>query len=150
MCWTSPRSRLGGLELEETAFSLSELVAGTVETFRPQATAKGLRSSARRFAPGSADALIGDPVRVRQILFNLLGNALKFTEPGSVHVRAATAPLGEGRQRVTLTVTDTGIGIERRASGRDCSSRSSRPTVRPRGGSAAAALGCRSCDGWRS
>ena len=67
------------LELEETPFSLSELVGGTVEALRPQATAKELRFTAE-VAPGSADALIGDPVRVRQILFNLLGNALKFTQ----------------------------------------------------------------------
>ena len=48
---------------------------------------------------------------MRQILFNLLGNALKFTERGRVTVRASTAPLGGGRTRVTLSVEDTGIGI---------------------------------------
>ncbi|MEI7712378.1 MAG: ATP-binding protein [Rhodospirillales bacterium] len=62
--------------------------------------------------PGSADALVGDPTRVRQILFNLLGNAVKFTEHGSIHVRAGTDPLGDGRQCVTLTVADTGIGMD--------------------------------------
>src|SRR5262249_45350237 len=62
-------------------------------------------------APSSTDTLVGDPLRVRQILFNLLGNALKFTQQGSVRVRAATVPLGEDEHRVTLTVTDTGIGI---------------------------------------
>lgn len=100
----------GRLELEETPFSVSELVSGTLDALRPQATAKGLRLTAE-LAPGSADNLIGDPVRVRQILFNLVGNALKFTQEGSVHVRAATSPLGGGTHRVTLTVTDTGIGI---------------------------------------
>src|SRR5205823_10208037 len=49
---------------------------------------------------------------VRQILFNLLGNALKFTERGRVTLRAGTAPLGGGRTRVMLAVEDTGIGIE--------------------------------------
>lgn len=100
----------GRLELEETPFSLSGLVSGTVDALQPQATARGLRLMAE-LAPSSADSLIGDPVRVRQILFNLVGNALKFTQEGSVHVRAATSPLGEGRHRVTLTVADTGIGI---------------------------------------
>jgi signal transduction histidine kinase/DNA-binding response OmpR family regulator len=100
----------GRLELEEMPFSLSELVRGTVEALRARASAKRLRLSAE-LAPGSADTLIGDPVRVRQILFNLLGNALKFTETGGVHVRAAAAPLGAGMHRVTLSVTDTGIGI---------------------------------------
>ena len=47
--------------------------------------------------PGSDDTLIGDPTRVRQILFNLLGNALKFTERGRITVHARTAPIGGGR-----------------------------------------------------
>ena len=100
----------GRLELEETPFSLSELVGNTTDAFQPQATAKGLRLTAE-LASGSANTLIGDPVRVRQILFNLIGNAVKFTHHGSIHVRAATLPLGEGDHRVTLTVTDTGIGV---------------------------------------
>jgi len=58
----------GGLELETTAFSLSGLVAGAVDTLRPQANAKGLAVGAE-IEPGSHDALIGDPTRIRQILF---------------------------------------------------------------------------------
>jgi CheY-like chemotaxis protein/HPt (histidine-containing phosphotransfer) domain-containing protein/anti-sigma regulatory factor (Ser/Thr protein kinase) len=104
------RIEAGRLELEEMGFSLTELVAGTVEALRPQAAAKGLRLTAE-IAAGSADALVGDSVRVRQILVNLLGNALKFTLAGSVHVSVATAPLGNGLLAMTLTVTDTGIGI---------------------------------------
>ncbi len=100
----------GRIDLEETPFSLSELVGGTVEALRPQATAKGLQFTVE-VAPGSADALIGDPVRVRQILFNLLGNAVKFTQTGSVDVRATAAPVGEGRHDLMLKITDTGIGI---------------------------------------
>src|SRR5258708_32152690 len=68
----------GHLELEETPFSLSELVTGTANALRPQAVAKGLRLDVELVA-GSADALIGDPVRVRPIMFNLLGKAPKFT-----------------------------------------------------------------------
>ena len=101
----------GRMTLEETAFSLSDIVTGTIQTLRPQATAKGIRMAAA-IDPGSADALIGDPTRVRQILFNLLGNAVKFTEKGSIHVRAGTEPLGDGRQRIALTVRDTGIGMD--------------------------------------
>ena len=101
----------GRLELEATAFSLSGLIDGVMSTFQAQAAAKGLML-AGAVEPGSDDTLIGDPTRVRQILFNLLGNALKFTERGGVTVRAATAPLGGGRTRVTLAVEDTGIGID--------------------------------------
>ena len=101
----------GRLELESTVFSLSGLIDGVLSTFQAQATAKGLVLSGS-VDPGSDDTLIGDPTRVRQILFNLLGNALKFTERGSITVRASTTPLGGGRTRVTLTVADTGIGIE--------------------------------------
>jgi signal transduction histidine kinase/CheY-like chemotaxis protein/HPt (histidine-containing phosphotransfer) domain-containing protein len=100
----------GRLELEDTAFSLSGLITGALDTFRPQASAKGLLLEAY-IAAGSNDALVGDPTRVRQILFNLLSNALKFTNKGGVEVRAATSPLGGGATRVTLAVRDTGIGL---------------------------------------
>jgi len=100
----------GGLELEDTPFSLTGLVEGVVATFRPQAERKGL-SLVAAVAPGSTDVLLGDPTRVRQILFNLLGNALKFTERGGGMVRARTEPMGDGHVHVVLTVSDTGIGM---------------------------------------
>jgi PAS domain S-box-containing protein len=100
----------GRLELEETAFSLSGLIDGAIDTFRPQAAAKGLTLDSFIEA-GSNDALVGDPTRVRQILFNLVSNALKFTQRGGVRVRGGTKPLGNGATRVTLSVTDTGIGL---------------------------------------
>jgi signal transduction histidine kinase/ActR/RegA family two-component response regulator len=100
----------GRLELEETGFSLSELAHSVVATFRQQTAAKGLALHLD-IAPGSANALIGDPTRVRQILLNLVGNALKFTERGSIRLCAGTEPLGAGRMVLTLAVTDTGIGL---------------------------------------
>jgi signal transduction histidine kinase len=100
----------GRLELEETVFSLSELVQGALGTFRQQARGKGLALHVEIMA-GSADVLIGDPTRVRQILLNLVGNAVKFTERGSIEIRAGTVPLGGGRTRLTLAVGDTGIGL---------------------------------------
>jgi signal transduction histidine kinase/DNA-binding NarL/FixJ family response regulator len=101
----------GRLEIEITDFSLSGLIAGAVDTMRPQAFAKGLTLDAD-IDPGSDDALLGDPTRVRQILFNLVGNAIKFTDRGGVRIRASTTPLGDGRSRVTMVVVDTGIGID--------------------------------------
>jgi signal transduction histidine kinase/CheY-like chemotaxis protein/HPt (histidine-containing phosphotransfer) domain-containing protein len=100
----------GRLELEATPFSLSGLVEGVLDTFRPQVLAKGLTLDAEIDA-GSQDALVGDPTRVRQILFNLLSNAIKFTDRGGVRVRAGTLPLGGGSTRATLAVADTGIGL---------------------------------------
>ena len=139
----------GALDLEEAPFSLTGLVDGVVTTFHSQAERKGL-SLVSAIAPGSTDALLGDPTRVRQILFNLLGNALKFTERGGgddprPHRAAgrrphARHPVGE-RYRHRL---------ERRPSRRGCSSPSRRPTARPRGATAAPASACRSCAAWRS
>jgi CheY-like chemotaxis protein/HPt (histidine-containing phosphotransfer) domain-containing protein len=100
----------GRLELEDTPFSLSGLVEGVLDTFRPQVVAKGLTLDAEIDA-GSQDALVGDPTRVRQILFNLLSNAIKFTDHGGVRVRAGTLPLGGGSTRATIAMTDTGIGL---------------------------------------
>ena len=100
----------GKLNLEQTTFSLSALMDQLRQTFLPLAEAKGL-SVESLVDPGSHDALIGDPTRVRQILFNLVGNALKFTERGGIVLRAGTAPLGGERTRVTLVVQDTGVGL---------------------------------------
>jgi signal transduction histidine kinase/DNA-binding response OmpR family regulator len=100
----------GRLELEATPFSLSGVVEGVLDIFRPQVLAKGLTLDADIDA-GSPDLLVGDPTRVRQILFNLLSNAIKFTEHGGVRVRAGTLPLGGGITRATLAVADTGIGL---------------------------------------
>lgn len=100
----------GRLEFEDTAFSLSGLIGGVLDTFRPQASAKGLLLESH-IAAGSNDALVGDPTRVRQVLFNLVSNALKFTKRGSVVIRASTKPLGDGTAKVTLAVRDTGIGL---------------------------------------
>ena len=88
----------GRLELEETAFSLSGLIEGVAGTFRQQAIIKGLALDVEIDA-GSDDALVGDPTRVRQVLFNLLGNAIKFTERGRITLHAGTQPLGQGETR---------------------------------------------------
>ena len=100
----------GRIELEATPFLLSGLAHAVVDTFRPQALAKALTLDAEIEAD-SQDAVVGDPTRVRQILVNLLSNAIKFTDRGGVWLGVGTVPLGDGRTRVTLTVTDTGVGL---------------------------------------
>jgi signal transduction histidine kinase/FixJ family two-component response regulator/HPt (histidine-containing phosphotransfer) domain-containing protein len=99
----------GRLELEEAPFSLRALLAGAAATLRPRAEAQGLTLD--EFVEGEPDLLLGDATRLRQILFNLLGNAIKFTERGGVSVAARVERLADGRARVELTVSDTGVGI---------------------------------------
>lgn len=104
------RIEAGALRLEELPFMLKDLIDGAVEVFKPQATRKGL-SLVGIVASSPADAFVGDPTRVRQVIFNLLSNALKFTDRGGVMLRASAEPIEGGMARVVLAVTDTGIGI---------------------------------------
>ncbi|MDB5416392.1 MAG: multi-sensor hybrid histidine kinase [Rubritepida sp.] len=100
----------GRLEIEALPFSLRGLIEGTVETLAPAAATRGLTLFAD--PPGKGpDWLSGDPTRVRQILFNLIGNALKFTERGYVRISAETEIEG-GEARLLLRVEDSGIGMD--------------------------------------
>jgi CheY-like chemotaxis protein len=108
----SCRITAGKLELERTAFSLRGVVADCVQTLASLAHRKGLQVLCD--VPSEVpDRLIGDPGRLRQILLNILGNAVKFTERGQVSVHVAGAASARDRERVDLafTVRDTGIGI---------------------------------------
>jgi two-component system sensor histidine kinase/response regulator len=103
----------GRLDLETLELSTVELIEGTAETLAPQAAAKGLKLAAY-VAPGVPDRVIGDPLRLQQILFNLLGNAIKFTEKGSVRLileQATGENDGNGAVRLRIRVADTGIGL---------------------------------------
>ena len=102
----------GRLDLERVEFSTAELIDGAVKTMTPQAAAKGLSLTAT-VAADVPDHAIGDPVRLRQILFNLLGNAIKFTEKGAVRLGLECVPESEDPKTVTLrlSVSDTGIGL---------------------------------------
>ncbi len=97
------------LDLERTPFSMDDLLGIVKEMVAERAHEKGL-SLVFDVAPGVASHLVGDPTRLRQVLINLLGNAVKFTEAGTVSLRVA--PDNESVAGVLLfTVTDTGIGI---------------------------------------
>ena len=97
----------GKLELEAKPFALTLLIEEMVELMAPRAQAKGIEI-ASFVDPGLADEVIGDAARLRQVLLNLTGNAVKFTEQGGV---AVTAEPGERKGDVIFTVRDTGIGI---------------------------------------
>jgi signal transduction histidine kinase/CheY-like chemotaxis protein/HPt (histidine-containing phosphotransfer) domain-containing protein len=104
------RIEAGALRLEELPFILKDLIDGAVEVFKPQAARKSL-SLVGIVASSPTDAFVGDPTRVRQVIFNLLSNALKFTDRGGVMLRASAESVDGGMARVVLAVTDTGIGI---------------------------------------
>jgi two-component system, sensor histidine kinase and response regulator len=100
----------GRLRLEHTEFELGDLVEKTLETLAVRAHGKGLELIAR-IAPGTATRRWGDPLRLRQVLINLLGNAIKFTELGAVELTVTGESGGEAGV-VRFSVADTGIGIK--------------------------------------
>ncbi len=100
----------GRMDLEVLPFRLADTVREVVALLEVRAAARGL--PLRLSLPASLpEVLCGDASRLRQILFNLVGNALKFTDHGSVSVALAHHPLDDGQASITLTVRDTGIGI---------------------------------------
>lgn len=107
----------GRMELEEAPFGLRALVEGIADALSVQAERKGIALSAAVEA-GTPDLLSGDATRVRQILFNLLGNAIKFTEAGEIRVGARALSTGAGRVRLALSVADSGIGMSAEQMGR--------------------------------
>ena len=101
----------GKLELDIAPFNLRELLEETVKTLAIRAHQKGLELACR-IEPETAEVLAGDAGRLRQILMNLVGNAVKFTERGEVVVAVRPAPgAGTGRPMLHFSVSDTGIGI---------------------------------------
>lgn len=100
----------GRLSLERTAFQLETLCDRVLETLAVRAHSKGLELVAR-IVPGTPLNLLGDPLRLRQILINLLGNALKFTEAGEVVLTVGPDRHSPAPGRLRFCVSDTGIGI---------------------------------------
>src|SRR5205823_1287635 len=104
----------GKLELDPADFSLRATVGDSLRALAVRAHAKGLELI-YDVQPEVPDALVGDAGRLRQVLLNLVGNAIKFTEAGEVVVRAEVDgdPAVEGDTGLRFTVRDTGIGISR-------------------------------------
>ena len=101
----------GHLALDSSPFRLGESLADTVSTLGHRADQKGLEF-ALEIAPDVPDALIGDVGRLRQVIINLVGNAIKFTETGEVVLRVAVDHRDEDSVLLHFFVADTGIGIE--------------------------------------
>jgi PAS domain S-box-containing protein len=107
----------GRLEIEQEAFNLRECVEGTLDLMTPQFASKRL-DLLYEIADGVPGMVRGDPTRLRQILVNLLGNAVKFTEKGEVVVGVKSQAVEGSKVELSFSVRDTGIGIPDEALGR--------------------------------
>ncbi len=104
------RIEAGKLVIKEAPFALAGLRAAVLDLFAVTARDKGIELTFD-LDPRLPASLVGDEVRLRQILFNLVGNAVKFTEAGSVRVEVSQVRREGPRVRVLFCVADTGIGI---------------------------------------
>lgn len=104
------RIEAGQLELQPAPVELVPLLRRTVSAFKLRAEEKGL-AFRHLENPTLPPLILADSLRIEQVLGNLLGNALKFTERGSITLEVASRPLDGDNHEITLTVTDTGIGI---------------------------------------
>ena len=100
----------GKLELEKTAFALPELLADVIDMFAPQAATKGIEL-ASLIPTNFPERVIGDPERLRQVFVNLVGNALKFTEKGTVTLRCRSTYTSNERAQFRFDIEDSGPGI---------------------------------------
>ena len=101
----------GKLKLESIPFDMRQLVREVLELFSEMAAHKGLRLTAE-LSESVQREYEGDPVRIRQILTNLIGNAIKFTAQGEIVLRILVTDEGSEKTELCLKVQDTGIGIE--------------------------------------
>ncbi len=100
----------GKLELERIPFALRDTLGDTLQTLAVRASEKGLELT-YRISPEVPDGLIGDPIRLRQVVVNLVGNAIKFTDRGSVDIDVDLMEMLENDAQLRFEVRDTGIGI---------------------------------------
>jgi signal transduction histidine kinase/DNA-binding response OmpR family regulator len=100
----------GRLEMESVEFNLRDTLGDTVHTMAIRAAEKELEL-AYRVPPGIPDALLGDPSRIRQVIINLVNNAIKFTETGEVVLSVEQESISAHEAVLHFSVTDTGIGI---------------------------------------
>lgn len=134
----------GKMDIEHVRFDFASLISDIRMLFEDKYEIKGLY-----LRIGVADAiprtLLGDSLRIRQILTNLLSNALKFTSTGGVSLDCDCQPLGDGKIRMSFVVTDTGIGLTEEQAGRifDSFSQADTSTTRKFGGTGLGLSICR-------
>ncbi len=104
------RIEAGKMDLDSVPFRLSECVEGVVKLLGVRAVEKGLALD-WSLGPGVPENVLADPVRLRQVLLNLMGNAIKFTEHGQVTVEVSLAASEETKALLKFVVSDSGIGI---------------------------------------
>ena len=99
------------LDLTEEAFRLDSVISGVVELLQHKAASRSIDLDVR-IAPDVPDCFMGDPGRLRQILMNLVGNGIKFTDEGSIRIQVSRLqPTAAGPANLEISVTDTGIGM---------------------------------------
>jgi PAS domain S-box-containing protein len=98
------------LQLDRVGFNLRDVLEDTMRVLAPRAHQKGLELACH-IHPNVPDALVGDPLRLRQVIVNLVGNAIKFTERGEVVLQVKAKSCPNGNAQLCFSVTDTGIGI---------------------------------------
>ena len=101
----------GEMSLEDEPFDLPDLIRDLGQLLSPQASSKGIELLVQS-APSLPRMVHGDASRLRQVLTNLVGNSIKFTEAGHVELQVSCTEVGSDRLRLRCTVQDTGIGIE--------------------------------------
>ncbi len=101
----------GKMDLESLPFRPTEVAQGVLRTVGFSATQKGIELSVEADEVKLPEYVVGDSVRLRQILINLVGNAIKFTEKGKITIRVKVLEEFDGKITLQFTVSDTGIGI---------------------------------------
>jgi PAS domain S-box-containing protein len=104
----------GGMQLENRSFNLESCIEAAIDLFTAQARTKDLEL-VYSIAPEIDRSLLGDSLRLRQVMINLIGNAIKFTEKGEVSVTVSALKATKGDPELLFCVADTGIGIPRSA-----------------------------------
>ena len=104
------KSQAGKLVFEQIEIQLSQAVSGIIDLMLPKSMEKNIRLSSK-IDPRIPDQIIGDPTRLNQILLNLIGNAIKFTEEGEIKIVIELASEKEEEVELSFSVHDTGIGI---------------------------------------